>query len=306
VKEKILILGGSGFIGSHLLRKLKDVGFKCYSISLKKNKNNFTNNQISYYSADLADISSLEKCIGDIKFDYLINLAGYIDHSNFFNGGMDVINSHYGSLLNILKTIDLKNIKKIIQIGSSDEYGNLPSPQNEAMREEPISPYAFGKLASTNLLQMLFKTENIPIVILRLFLVYGEGQSLNRFLPQIINGCLQNKKFSTTDGKQIKDFCYVSDIVEGILMAIKSDRVNGQIINLASGQPVSIRSIIEKVIDIIGYGNPQFGRIKYRPNENLSLYADISKAKKLMSWQPKIDLDYGLKKTIDYYSRNPK
>ncbi len=303
MKEKVFILGGSGFIGTHLCSRLIDIGCDCYSLSIRKKNNLSKQHDVCYLTANLSDALSLKNSIGEIKFDYIINLSGYINHCSFSKGGIDVLNSHFGGLLNILKTIDLENIKKIIQIGSSDEYGNLPSPQNESMREDPLSPYAFGKLASTNFLQMLFKTEKLPVVILRLFIVYGEGQGFDRFLPQIIKGCLQNKKFSTTDGNQVKDFCYVSDIVEGIIASMYSDQVNGQILNLASGQPILIKSIIEKVVNIIGLGEPQFGEINYRSNENLSLYADINKAKKFISWEPKVDLDNGLRKTIDYYAR---
>ena len=146
-------------------------------------------------------------------------------------------------------------------------------------------------------------SEKLPVVILRLFLVYGEGQGFNRFLPQIIKGCLKNEAFPTSEGNQIRDFCYVSDIVDGIIATIKSEQVNGHILNLASGKPIKIKSVIKKVVDIVGSGKPRFGEIKYRSNENLSLYADISKAQKLISWKPKIDFDFGLKKTIDYYSK---
>ena len=198
--------------------------------------------------------------------------------------------------------MNLRNLKKIVQIGSSEEYGNINSPQNESMREEPNSPYSFGKLASTKLLRMLSVSEKLPVVIIRLFLVYGEGQDFNRFLPQVIKGCLKNEEFPTSEGNQIRDFCYVSDIVDGIIATIKSDQVNGHILNLASGQPIKIKSVIKKVVEIVGSGKPIFGQIKYRSNENLSLYADISKAQKLISWKPKIDFDLGLEKTIDYYA----
>ena len=303
MKEKILILGGNGFIGIHLIRKLRDIGFECFSLSLNKLDKNNKEDKIHYLYADISDYSELTKVIGQNKYDYVINLSGYVDHRNFSDGGIHVLNTHFGGLLNLLKIIDLDYVKKIIQIGSSDEYGNINSPQNEAMREEPISPYSLGKLACTNLLRMLYVSEKLPIVIVRLFLVYGEGQGFNRFLPQIIKGCLKNEAFPTSEGNQIRDFCYVSDIVDGIIATIKSDQVNGHILNLASGKPIKIKNVIRKVVDIIGSGNPRFGEKEYRSKENLSLYADISKAQKLISWKPKINFDLGLKKTIDYYSK---
>ncbi len=303
MKEKILILGGNGFIGIHLIRKLRDIGFECFSLSLNKLDKNNKEDKIHYLYADISDYSELTNVIGQNKYDYVVNLSGYVDHRNLSNGGLSVLNTHFGGLLNLLRIIDLNYVKKIVQIGSSDEYGNINSPQNETMREEPISPYSFGKLACTNLLRMLHVSEKLPVVIVRLFLVYGEGQGFNRFLPQIIKGCLKNEDFPTSEGNQIRDFCYVSDIVDGIIAAMKSEQVNGHILNLASGEPIKIKNVIGKVLDIVGSGNPRFGEIKYRSEENLSLYADISKAQKLISWKPKIDFDIGLKKTIDYYSK---
>ncbi len=303
MKEKILILGGNGFIGIHLIRKLRDIGFECFSLSLNKLDKNNKEDKIHYLYADISNFSELTKVIGQNKYDYVVNLSGYVDHSNLSNGGLSVLNTHFGGLLNLLRIIDLDYVKKIVQIGSSDEYGNINSPQNEAMREEPISPYSLGKLACTNLLRMLYVSEKLPIVIVRLFLVYGEGQGFNRFLPQIIKGCLKNEEFPTSEGNQIRDFCYVSDIVDGIIATMKSEQVNGHILNLASGEPIKIKNVIRKVLAIVGSGNPRFGEIKYRSEENLSLYADISKAQKLISWKPKINFDIGLKKTIDYYSK---
>ena len=303
VKEKILILGGNGFIGIHLIRKLRNIGYECFSLSLNKVNEKKKEDNIYYLYADISDFSELSKVIGQNKYDYVVNLSGYVDHRSISNGGISVLNTHFGGLLNLLRIIDLDYVKKIVQIGSSDEYGNINSPQNEAMREEPISPYSLGKLACTKLLRMLYLSENLPVVIVRLFLVYGEGQGFNRFLPQIIKGCLKNETFPTSEGNQIRDFCHVSDIVDGIISIIKSDKVNGHILNLASGKPIKIKSVIKKVVAIVGSGNPSFGEIKYRSKENLSLYADISKAQKLISWNPKIDFNLGLKRTIDYYSK---
>ncbi len=303
VKEKILILGGNGFIGLHLIKKLRNLGFECFSLSLKKVDEKNKENNIHYLNADISDFSELSKVVGQKKYDYIVNLSGYIDHRNLSNGGLSVVKTHFGGLLNLLRIIDLDYVKKIVQIGSSDEYGNINSPQNEDMKEEPISPYSFSKLACTNLLRMLYVSEKLPVVILRLFLVYGEGQNFNRFLPQIIKGCLKNESFPVSEGNQIRDFCHVSDIVDGIVATIKSDQVNGHILNLASGKPIKIKNVIRKVVEIVGSGNPQFGKIKYRSKENLSLYADINKAQKLISWEPKIDFDLGLKKTINYYTK---
>ena len=108
---------------------------------------------------------------------------------------------------------------------------------------------------------MLHKTEAFPVVILRLFLAYGPNQNEQRFLPQIIISCLNEKRFPTSSGEQLRDFCYVEDVVRAIYLVFENDFVNGEILNIASGKPVSIRKIIQTVRDIIGKGEPCFGDV---------------------------------------------
>ena len=153
---------------------------------------------------------------------------------------------------------------------------------------------------------MLNHTENFPSVILRLFLTYGPGQDSSRFLPQIIRGCLDDATFSTSAGEQFRDFCFVYDTVRAILQAMTQPEIEGNVFNVASGKAVSIRTMIEKVCELIGFGNPQYGEVSYRNGENMSLYANISKAKRKLKWEPTTSLEIGLKKTIDLYDNDTK
>ena len=228
-------------------------------------------------------------------------MGGYIDHKLFHDGGDKQIEVHFKGLRNIVKHLSRKNLIRFVQIGSSDEYGNLPSPQRENFREKPISPYSLAKLSCTNFLHMLNVTENFPSTILRLFLTYGPGQDLNRFLPHIINSCLNNKEFNTTKGNQLRDFCYVDDVINAIFLALKSGKANGQIFNVGSGKPISIKKITNTIHKIIKKGKPQFGKIPYRKGENMKLYANINKIKKILKWYPKINLQEGIRRTIESY-----
>ena len=149
---------------------------------------------------------------------------------------------------------------------------------------------------------MLNRTENFPSVIIRLFLTYGPCQDSSRFLPQIIRGCLDDTVFPTSRGDQLRDFCYVDDTVRAILQALTQPEIEGNIFNVASGKAVSIRTVIEKVCELTGYGNPQYGEVSHRNGENISLYANISKAKNILKWESSTSLDTGLKKTIDWFA----
>ena len=103
MKEKILILGGNGFIGLHLTRKLRNIGFECFSLSLSKLDEKNKEDKIHYLNADITDFAELSNVIGQKKYDYIVNLSGYVDHRNFSNEGLHVLNTHFGGLLNLLK-----------------------------------------------------------------------------------------------------------------------------------------------------------------------------------------------------------
>jgi len=110
-----------------------------------------------------------------------------------------------------------------------------------------------------------------------------------------------NSDFKTSEGKQLRDFCYIEDVVDAMLMAALSPAARGHIINVASGIPVQIRNVVEKVMMLTGGGRPLWGSYPYREGENMELYADISLAKSLIGWEPNVAFEDGLKKTIDYY-----
>jgi len=298
---RLLIVGGTGFIGSKIVSAAVKQGFECTVLSLNPPKVDTKLTGVNYLQADLVDRSQAIHILSRRAFDYVVNLAGYIDHSKFCRGGRKIIDVHFVGLLNLLESLDLQALKGFIQVGSSDEYGDLPAPQFEDMRESPISPYSVAKTASTHLLQMLSKTENFPVVIARLFLVYGEGQDNKRFLPQIIQGCLKDREFSVSLGEQFRDFCHVDDIAQGILAMLRAKNVHGKVLNLASGYPITIRAMIEKVRGIIGFGKPLFGKNPYRVGENMALYASMKRTQNLLGWKPSIELDEGLHRTIEFY-----
>ncbi|MCW7466222.1 NAD-dependent epimerase/dehydratase family protein [Leptospira levettii] len=298
-KLKLLVVGGTGFIGSHLVREGLKRGLDSYSLSLSKSKNTISG--VTYLQADIRNNESVVNAIGSIKFDYVIHCGGYINHVNYSNGGDNVIQEHLTSLYSIVKALDKTNMKRFLLLGSSDEYGAAEAPQNENIRELPISPYSFAKVAGAHFLQMLFRTEKFPGTIARLFLTYGPGQDDKRFLPQIIKGCLENKEFPTSSGEQYRDFCYIDDTVEGLFKILESTVVSGEIINISSGVKVTIREMIEKVVGLVGSGKPKFGEIPYRVGENMALYADVNKAYELIGWKASVSLDDGLKRTIEFY-----
>ncbi len=303
-KKSLLLIGGTGFIGNHISKEALFRGFCVTVISKNFKPLSERLEGVYYYALDISDQDNLLNQLRDKVFHYVINLGGYIDHSGYFNGGDNVIDVHLNGTKNLINYINRDNLISFVQIGSSDEYGNNPAPQSEDMRELPISPYSFAKTATTHFLQMLHTTEKFPAVVLRPFLVYGPGQDNKRFIPQIIHGCLNDFEFPVSHGDQLRDFCFISDIVDAIFLTLNNSDIHGEVINIASGDLVSIKEIVINIQKIIGMGRPQFGKISYRVGENMELYANMNKANNLLDWESKVSLKSGLKKTIDFYRSN--
>jgi nucleoside-diphosphate-sugar epimerase len=299
LKNRILIVGGTGFIGTHIVKEALIRGLQVTIISKNHRALSDRIKDVKYLQVDISNQDNLYNQLKDKTFQYVINLGGYVDHSNYSSGGDIVFNVHFNGTKSLINCINKDVLKSFIQIGSSDEYGANDAPQIESQREFPISPYSLAKTSSTHFLQMLYRTEQLPVVILRPFLVYGPGQGMERFIPQVIKGCIQGKKFPISEGRQLRDFCFIDDFVISVFSSIDNTKAFGEVINIASGKPISIKNVVNKIQNIITIGSPQFGYTSYRAGENMELFADITKAKKLLKWEPKVSLEEGLKKTID-------
>lgn len=299
---RVLITGGTGFIGSRLALDCLERGWAVSVISRTRDAVELSGG-VEAVRVDLRDEAWVRDVLTGRSFEYVVNCAGYIDHSPESGHGRSVFDAHFGGLLNLIGSLDRNRLRGFVQLGSSDEYGGNPAPQSETMRESPFSPYSLAKVASSHYIQMLNRTEGFPGVVLRLYLAFGPGQGTDRFLPQVIEGCLQNREFETSAGEQLRDFCHIEDITAGVLKALETPAAFGEVVNLGSGRPRSIRSVIETVVEIVGRGKPLYGALDYRAGENMELYPDISKAEALLGWSPRVGFEEGLERTIQSYRK---
>ena len=302
-KIKILIPGGTGFIGYHLAKKCLDLNWSVDSISTKSPIKKRKLAKVRYIKFDISKKKNFYKNLSS-NYDYIVNLAGYVDHSQ----KKSTMKSHYEGSKNLSIFFLNKNIKKFIQVGSSIEYGKLKSPQKENKKnlQKTYSVYGKAKLLSTKFLLRLKKKYNFPVNIIRLYLVFGPKQDLNRLIPITIMNAIHNKKFDCSNGNQIRDFIYIDDLVNAIIKILKKKDINGEIINIGSGQPISVRDLIMKICKLTKGGKPQFGKIPLRKDEIIKLYPDIFIIRKLFNWMPKFSLERGLRKTINYYKKMAK
>ena len=297
MKKKILIVGGTGFVGYHLAKEAVKKGFEVSSLSKNNPVKKRYLKKVKYIIADIANKKSINKIIRD-DFQYVVNLAGYVDHTD----EIKTYRSHYLGCKNISNYFLKKNIKLFVQVGSSMEYGLSKSPQKEDFKCKPKSIYGKAKFLATKYLLNLYKKKKFPVTIVRLYQVYGPYQDLNRFMPVVINSCKKNKDFPCSHGRQYRDFLYIDDLIDAIFLILRNPKATGEIFNIGSGKPLKIRNIIKKILSYYRSGKPQFGAIKLRKEEQMKIYPDIFKARITLNWKPKINFLDGLKKTIKYYN----
>jgi nucleoside-diphosphate-sugar epimerase len=171
------------------------------------------------------------------------------------------------------------------------------------MREFPVSAYSFSKQCASHLAQLMFRSTGLPVVILRPSVAYGPGQNNDMFLPALIQALLHDEQFQMTFGAQTRDFVFVKDLIEALLCAGYQPGIEGEIINIGSGEPIIISRLVTYVEKLMGSSADivKRGALPYRVGEPMEYWLDTAKAKRLLNWVPKTTLESGLRHTIQWY-----
>ena len=298
MKKNILIVGGTGFFGYHLLKFFLRFKWNVFSLSKSPPNNLRKLKNIRYLYGDISKAKKIE-FLKDFNFNYIINCGGYVDHINKIR----TFNTHFIGCKNLYKIFANKKIETFVQIGSSSEYGKSKSPLKETQLGKAKTIYGKSKLKASNFLLSL-KNRNFPFVIIRPFLLYGPYQDNNRFLPLTISSFLAGKKFPCSDCTQYRDFLYIDDAVRAIKACLGNKKIYRKITNIGFGKPIQLRKAINIIQKKIKKGKPDFGKIALRSDEPEVIYPDIKRAKKYLDWKPAISFQQGIIKTINYFKKN--
>lgn len=298
MKTKILVSGGTGFIGYHIAKKCVSLNWSVTILSSKKPSKIRYLKKAKYIKCNIIEKKNIQKKLKN-NFDYVVNLAGYVNHIEKKKTFM----SHYNGSKNLANYFAKKNIKSFVQISSGAEYGNLKSPHNENSECYPASNYGRAKYFATKHLLNLYKKNKFPCTILRLYQVFGPKQDQNRFIPVVIKNSLSNKVFNVSAGNQKRDFLYVDDVVSAVIKCLTNKKSKGEIFNVGYGKALEIKKIFLLIVKICKGGTPTYGRINLRQEENLITYPSINKIKRLLKWKPKYIFFDALEKTIKLYEK---
>lgn len=298
MKERLFLIGGSGFIGKNLVRCL----YEQYAISVY---DKFIDKEyFSHYPDVKTNLIELDKdkISEEVEApDYIINLASIVTAERDLTLFDSMIASNLKVLLNLYERFkDEKKLKLFIQFGSSEEYGNDGSPFVETMREEPNSPYALVKQLTTNTAMMLHRNYAFPIMVVRPGNLFGPLQGGKKFIPYVIDSLKQKAPLNVTPCEQKRDFIYADDFAWAIGELLKNHtKAVGQIVNVSSGESLSLKSIIEHCRKVIGSNSEvNYGAIPYRENEMMDLRCSVSKLEYIIGQPVKFDMLNRLEKLI--------
>ncbi|MFA9392179.1 MAG: GDP-mannose 4,6-dehydratase [Prolixibacteraceae bacterium] len=315
---RILVTGCAGFIGSHLTEQLLAQNYQVvgidnfdpfYDKSIKnKNLNGFINHpNFEFLELDLTDQQKLLNNLST-KIDLVIHLAGKAGVRPSIDDPNSYIQNNIVATQNILDLMKLKGIKKLAFASSSSIYGNTKTvPFNENMDvSNPISPYAATKKACELINHTYHHLHHIDIINMRFFTVFGPRQrpdlAIHKFTKLIRKG-EQINMFG--DGSSARDYTYVDDTVAGIIgtmdYLLEHENVY-ETINLGNNQPVLLRDLIATIYDATG-ATPNIRQLPMQPGDVDITYANISKAKQLIGYQPKFNFNEGVKKFVEWYDK---
>jgi nucleoside-diphosphate-sugar epimerase len=258
------------------------------------------------YSIDLSDRDAVVSIFTELRPDYVVHLASTKNRKSEL---VDFSESYNQNLLTSLNVINacchLPELKRLIFIGSCDEYGLVSTPYHETQRGIPTNAYGLSKLAITQILSGLFHSHRFPSVVLRPSVIYGPHQGSEMFLSALILSLVAGNDFAMTAGDQYRDFVYVDDVVSAIIQALNADeKVNGKVFNIGSGiawQVKDVASLVAKKMGQSSIEHIKFGAVPYRPNEVMDYAVDITQARSVLNWQPATSLESGLQETIKYF-----
>lgn len=290
--EKVIVTGGAGFIGSHLVDVLVDRGYEVHIIdNLYSGKKENVNTKAILHNIDIRDFEKLLPIFQNSKYVFHEAAIPQVQYS--IENPIETNDINVGGLLNILEISKLSKIKRLIFASSSAVYGDQSEmPLIESMKANPISPYGAQKYIGEIYCKLYSEIYNLETVCLRYFNVYGPRQSHEGTYASVVAKFLNLRKLNkpltiTGDGTQTRGFVYIADVVNSNILAMESDLVGkGEAINISGKESVSVNEIAK----IIG-GDVEYMEARIEPKNS---QADVSLAKRLLNWEPKINLQEGL------------
>ena len=305
----VLVTGADGFIPSFVCDRLVELGANVTALIRRNSSNEIKSiphliDKLKIRWGDITDLSLLLEETKEIDVIYHLGAMSHVQYSLY--NPVETYQTNTLGTMNVLEASRINNVKRVVHAGSAEVYGKpetVPIEENHPL--EPRSPYAAGKVASDRLMFAYHCSYGLPVVMSRFFGIYGPRQSIEKAIPKFILQ-IHNKKSPCVygDGKQSRDYMFVTDAADAYTRLGLADNVIGQAMNIGTGIETDIATLARLIIKIMGAKiEPNFTG-KINPGEAGRLVCNPSKGMKILNWKPTVSLEDGLKQTVDYYLKN--
>ena len=309
--EKFLVTGGAGFIGSNICKRLvsEDCFVRVLDNLLTGKKSNLAGiaGKIEFIEADMGDSEVARSAMNDI--DVVLHQGALPSVPRSVDNPAETHRHCVDATFTLLLAARDAGVKRFVYAASSSAYGDTPTlPKVETMPTDPLSPYAAAKLVGEYYCSVFSKVFGLETISLRYFNVFGPHQDPTSqyaaAIPAFVTAILKDQSPTVYgDGEQSRDFTYIDNVVHANLLAARAKRTQGEVINIACGEAVTVNAIISMINEIVGkqvkpiYADPRPGDVKHS-------LADINKAQDLIGFNPVVSFNEGLQKAIEWYREN--
>lgn len=302
---KVLVTGGSGFIGSHLIPKLTELGHEVYSLERYVTGRYVLGARIATVFGDLRDSFTIRKLVREIQPDAVIHLASISPVAYSYDRPQEVFEVNALGTINLAEAClrEVPHFRHFLFAGTSEEYGNQTEfPVKEDAELRPNSPYSVSKVAADKYLHYMRDAYDYPVTVLRPFNTYGRKDNVHFVVERTITQMLQEKTVKLGDPTPVRDFMYIDDHVDSYLTCLDNEKAKGEVFNFCTGRGVLIKELTDLIAKLIGFeGGISWVTIPARPLDIQKLVGSYEKAKRVLGWKPAYTLEEGLKKTIDFW-----
>jgi nucleoside-diphosphate-sugar epimerase len=310
--SKVLVTGGAGFIGSNLTEALLQRGhfvrvLDDFSTGKKENlifDKAYPSPEI--IEGDIRDFSTCQKAVNRMQYVFHQAALPSVQRSVEDPATSNAVN--VGGTLNILIAARDERLKRVIYASSSSIYGDTPTlPKHEEMPPNPLSPYALQKYIGEQYCKLFYQLYGLETISLRYFNIFGPKQDPNSIysavIPRFIDALLYGRSpIIFGDGEQSRDFTYIENVVQANLLAMSAKHLHGEAINIACGKRISLNQLLNILKEIVGsklspvYEETRKGDVKHS-------LADIRKGKEILNFEPEVEVEVGLKKTVEFFQK---
>lgn len=307
--KRVLVTGAGGFIGSHLTERLVELGATTRAFVHYNSLGRWgwldtspVKSYIEVVAGDIADRDSVRQAVEGV--DVVFHLAALIGIPYSYHAPLSYVRTNVEGTLNVLQAAKDAEVERVVHTSTSEAYGTAQYvPMDERHPLQGQSPYSATKIGADKLAEAFYCSFGLPVVTLRPFNTYGPRQSDRAVIPTIITQCMQGGVIHLGNLTPRRDFNYVADTVEGFICAAGSEQAVGQVINVGSGQDISIGELAQKIAKLMGQSieiASEHQRVRPEESEVDRLCAANDLAKELLDWEPHYSLDEGLRLTIEW------